>query len=88
MAQTVKNLLAMQETWVQSLNQKDQLEKGTATQSSILAWMDKKSLAGHSPRGGLRLTNYVTELGLKSKSDFECGKTVGEKVKKQTEIRL
>ena len=37
-AQLVKNLLAMWETWVQSLGCKDPLEKGTATHSSILAW--------------------------------------------------
>ena len=37
-AQTVKNLPAMQETWVQSLGQEDPLEKGMATHSSILAW--------------------------------------------------
>ena len=36
-AQMVKNLLAMQETWVQSLGQEDPLEKGMATHSSILA---------------------------------------------------
>ena len=35
-AQTVKKLPAMQETWVQSLGRKDPLEKGMATQSSIL----------------------------------------------------
>ena len=34
----VKNLPAMQETWVLSLGQEDPLEKGMATQSSILAW--------------------------------------------------
>ena len=38
MAQIVKNLPAMQETWVQSLGQKNPLEKGMATHSSILAW--------------------------------------------------
>ena len=37
-AQTVKSLPAMQETWVQSLDGKDTLEKGMATPSSILAW--------------------------------------------------
>ena len=37
MAQTVKNLLAMGETWVQSLGWKDPLEKGMATHSGILA---------------------------------------------------
>ena len=36
--QTVKNLPAMQETWVRSLGQEDALEKGMATHSSILAW--------------------------------------------------
>ena len=37
-AQTVKNLPAMWETWVQSLDWEDPLEEGTATHSSILAW--------------------------------------------------
>ena len=37
-AQMVKNLPAIQETWVESLDQKDPLEKGMATHSSILAW--------------------------------------------------
>ena len=37
-AQLVKNLPAMQETWVQSLGWEDPLEKGTATHPSILAW--------------------------------------------------
>ena len=34
----VKNLPAMQETWVQSLSQEDLLEKETATYSSIFTW--------------------------------------------------
>ena len=37
-AQTVKNLPAARETWVQSLGREDPLEKGMATHSSILAW--------------------------------------------------
>ena len=37
-AQTVKNLPAMQETWVGSLGQEDPLEKGMTTHSSVLAW--------------------------------------------------
>ena len=36
-AQMVKNLPAVQETWVQSLSQNDSLEKEMATLSSILA---------------------------------------------------
>ena len=37
-AQMVKNLPAMRETWVPSLGWEDPLEKGMATHSSILAW--------------------------------------------------
>ena len=37
-AQVVKNLPTMQETWVRSLGWEDPLEKGMATHSSILAW--------------------------------------------------
>ena len=43
----VKNLPAMQETWVRSLNGEDPLEKGMATHSSILAsriaWTEEAS---------------------------------------------
>ena len=34
----VKNLPAMQETWVRSLGWEDPLEEGMATHSSVLAW--------------------------------------------------
>ena len=37
-AQTVKRLPTMRETWVQSLGQEDLLEKEMATHFSILAW--------------------------------------------------
>ena len=37
-AQSVKNLPAMQEIWVRFLGWEDPLEKGMATHSSILAW--------------------------------------------------
>ena len=37
-AQTVKNLPAVQETWVRSLSGEDPLERGMATHSRILAW--------------------------------------------------
>ena len=37
-AQMVKNLPVMQETWIQYLAQEDPLEKGMATHSSILSW--------------------------------------------------
>ena len=44
LAQLVKNLPAMRETWTQSLDGEDPLEEGMETPSSILAWripMDK-----------------------------------------------
>ena len=44
-AQEVKNLPAVRETWVRSLGRKDPLEKGMATYSSILVWripMDRR----------------------------------------------
>ena len=53
-AQMIKNLPAMQETWVRSLGQEDPLEKEMATHSSILAWripMDRGAMAGYSPWG-------------------------------------
>ena len=52
-AQTVKNLPAMEETQVQSLSWEDPLEKGLAAHSSILAWRIPwtGSLASYSPCG-------------------------------------
>ena len=38
MAQTVKSLPVMQETWLRSLGWEDPLEKEIATHSSIIAW--------------------------------------------------
>ena len=38
MAQRLKRLLAMQETWVRSLGEEDPLEQEMATHSSTLAW--------------------------------------------------
>ena len=51
-AQSVKNLPAMQETWVRSLDQEDPLEKEMATHSSILAWR----IPGTEEPGGLQST--------------------------------
>ena len=38
MAQAVKNLPAMWETWIRSLGREDPLEEGVATHCSILSW--------------------------------------------------
>ena len=52
-AQMVKNLPAMQETWARSLGWEDPLEEGMATHSSILAWRIPwtKELVGYIPWG-------------------------------------
>ena len=57
-AQLVKNLPAMQETWVRSLGQEDPLEKEMANYSSILAW----KIPWTEESGGLQ------SMGLQSRS--------------------
>ena len=47
--QMVKNLLAIQETWVQSLGWEDPLEKEMATHFSILAWRIPQTVACQAP---------------------------------------
>ena len=64
MAQTVKNLPAMQETQVQSLGWEYPLEKGMATHSSILAWrippiVLRKILGDEFNERGLRTTEKL-----------------------------
>ena len=53
MAQTVKNLPAIQEIWIQSLGEEDSLEKGMTTHSSILPGEShgQKSLVGYIVNG-------------------------------------
>ena len=58
MAQAVKNLPAMQDTWVQSLGWEDPLEKEMATHSSILAW----EIPWTEEPGGLRTVHGVAQL--------------------------
>ena len=57
MAQTVKNLPVLQETWFPSLDQEDPLEKEMATYSSILAWRIPKTeeLGGPQSMGSQRV---------------------------------
>ena len=55
MAQMVKNLPAMQETWVQSLGQEDPLENKMATHSNILAW----KIPGTEEPGGLQFMGHI-----------------------------
>ena len=61
-AQLVKNLPTMQETWVRSLSWEDPLEEGMATHSNILAWripMGRGAWRGYSPWG--RKESDITE---------------------------
>ena len=67
MAQTVKNLSAVQETWVWSLGWEDRLEKGKAAHSSILAWrIPRTEEPGGLPSMGSQrwtwLNNWHTHL--------------------------
>ena len=73
MAQTVKRLPAIQETWVRSLGQEDPLKKEMATHSSTLAWKIHgwRSLVGYSPWG--RKESDTTER-LHSLSLYETGR--------------
>ena len=55
-AQRVKRLPAVRETWVRSLGQEDPLEKEMATNSSILAWrIPWTEEAGYSPQESQRV---------------------------------
>ena len=54
MAQLIKNLPAVRETWVRSLGWEDPLEEGMAIHSSILAWripLDRGAWQAYSPWG-------------------------------------
>ena len=58
-AQTVKNLPAIQETWVQSLGGEDALEKGMATHSSVLAWRSpRREKSGRLQSTGLQRVRH------------------------------
>ena len=62
MAQTVKNLPAVQETQVQALGQEDPLENGVATPSSILGWriLQTEELGGLQSMGSQRVRHDLT----------------------------
>ena len=76
MAQMIKNLPAMQETWVQPLGWEDPLEKGMATHSNILAcrtpWTEESGglqyMDSQSPTKLKRLTPSLSKWKLKSLS--------------------
>ena len=57
-AQLVKNLPAMQETWVRSLGWEDPLEKGKAAHSSILAWSIPLTVVHAVTKSLTQLSNF------------------------------
>ena len=65
-AQTVKRLSTMWETWVQSLGQEDSLEKEMATHSSALAWRI------HGRRSLVQATVHGVAKSQARLSDFTC----------------
>ena len=65
----VKNLPAMQQTWVQSLGQEDPLEEGMATHYSILAWRipwteEPGGLQSHQGLQGCKESDTTERLSL------------------------
>ena len=63
MAQMVKNLPAIQETWVQSLGLEDPLGKGMATHSNIRAWrIPGTEELGGLPSMGCKLLDMTEQL--------------------------
>ena len=70
-AQLVKNLPAMRETWVRSLGWEDPLEKGTATHSRILAWRIPQ---GHKESETTEATGHGTwhMVELQDYTGFRC----------------
>ena len=65
MAQLVKNLHTVPETWVHSLGGKYPLEKGTVTHSSVLAWRISWTVLGVAKRW-TRLSEFHTHFQLLS----------------------
>ena len=72
-AQAIKNLPAMQDTWVQSLGRwEDALKKGMATHSSILPgeFHGQRSLVGHSPCSSRVRDDWATST--RTSQDYWC----------------
>ena len=75
-AHMVKNLPAMQETWVWSLGQEDPLEKGMATHCSILAWsiLWTEKPGGLQPMGPQKIRlNWATVTVIVQRSRIKGG---------------
>ena len=78
-AQTVKNLPGLRETWVRSLSWEGPLEEGMATRSSIFAWripMDRRAWWA-TAHGVAKSRTRLSENS--KKSEFQFGKSAGFK---------
>ena len=77
MAQTVKRLPAMRETWAQSLAWEDPLEKEMATHSSPLAWTipwteEPGRLQSMRSQSRTRLSGFIfTDIGVKCHDSYD-----------------
>ena len=72
-AQTVKNLPSMQETWVRSLGWEDPLEKGKDTHSTILYRVTEKAMAPHSSTLACKIPWTEEPGGLPSMGSHRVG---------------
>ena len=61
-AQLVKNLPAMLETWVQSLSWEDTLEKGKVTHSSVLVWRTIQSMGSQRVRHNWATFTFISSV--------------------------
>ena len=78
-AQPVKNLPALQETWVRSLGWEDPLEEGIATHSSMLAWkIPWKEEPGGLQSTGSKRTDTTERLSTERSSQCFPGGTSGK----------
>ena len=69
-AQLDMNLPGMWETWVRSLSWEDHLEKGTATDSSVLAWKIPWTILAHGvPKSQTLLSDFHIHTHIKKKKD-------------------
>ena len=74
-AQTVKHLSVMLETWVQSLGHEDPLEKEMATHSSTLAWKipwteEPGRLQSMGSQSRTRLSDFIYFMQLQAKMNL------------------
>ena len=87
--QTVKNLPAMQGTWVQSLGWEDPLEESMGTHSSILAWRihGQKCLVGYSPWGHKEL-DTTEQLSTNTAQGSYGAQTEWNNIQKRKRVRI